>query len=53
MQALAGRPVRLVTYDTKMAMRGRHVGLRVHRLEQAEKEKEDEKQPRRRRGRTP
>ncbi|SIM73103.1 PIN domain-containing protein [Micromonospora cremea] len=50
-QALAGRPVRLVTYDTKMAMRGRHVGLRVHRLEQPEKEKEEEKQPRRRRGR--
>ncbi|MEU7802515.1 hypothetical protein AB0B10_24970 [Micromonospora arborensis] len=47
-QALAGRPVRLVTYDTKMAMRARHVGLRVHRLEQPEGE---EKQPQQRRGR--
>ncbi|PWR07363.1 hypothetical protein DKT69_34940 [Micromonospora sicca] len=47
--AVPGRPVRLVTYDTKMAMRGRHVGLRVHRLEQPEQE--EGKQPRRRRGR--
>ncbi|MFF4880237.1 PIN domain-containing protein [Micromonospora sp. NPDC000668] len=50
-QALAGRPARLVTYDTGMAMRGRRVGLRVHRLEQPEKEEDGKQQPRRRRER--
>ncbi|MEV4773076.1 PIN domain-containing protein [Micromonospora humida] len=49
-QALAGRPVHVVTYDTAMAMRARRVDLRVHRLEQPEKDPDD-KQPRGRRAR--
>ncbi|WP_431976055.1 PIN domain-containing protein [Micromonospora haikouensis] len=45
-QTLAGRPIRLVTYDVKMRMRGRDAGLRVDKLEEPEK---DEKPSRRRR----
>ncbi|SCL19948.1 hypothetical protein GA0074692_0745 [Micromonospora pallida] len=43
-QTLAGRPIRLVTYDTKMRMRGRDAGLRVDKVEVPEK---DEKPSRR------
>ncbi|MCW3819508.1 hypothetical protein ONA91_34220 [Micromonospora sp. DR5-3] len=34
LEPLAGWPVRLVTFDTGMAMRARAAGLRVHKLEQ-------------------
>ncbi|WP_435126534.1 PIN domain-containing protein [Micromonospora tulbaghiae] len=44
-QALAGRPIRLITYDTKMRMRGPDAGLRVDKLAEPEK---DEKPSRRR-----
>ncbi|GAA2705233.1 hypothetical protein ACFY2R_26535 [Micromonospora olivasterospora] len=33
LQTLAGRRVRLLTYDTGMAMRGRNAGLTVHKLQ--------------------
>ena len=33
-QAAAGRPVTLLTYDTGMSTRGRNAGLRVHKLEE-------------------
>ncbi|OWV04716.1 hypothetical protein B5D80_19690 [Micromonospora wenchangensis] len=52
-QALAGRPVRLVTYDTGMAMRGRYAGLKVHHLEQPKKEPPKQTRQRQRGGQVP
>ncbi|MGW4499135.1 PIN domain-containing protein [Micromonospora sp. NPDC004336] len=37
LEPLAGQPVRLVTFDTGMALRARAAGLRVHKLEQPPK----------------
>nr|WP_256095345.1 PIN domain-containing protein [Micromonospora carbonacea] len=45
-QTLVGRPIRLLTHDVKMRMRGRDAGLRVDKLEEPGK---DEKPSRRRR----
>lgn len=47
-KTLAGKQVRLLTYDTGMAMRGRAAGLQVHWLEQPPKDKK--RQARRRHG---
>ena len=52
LEILAGRPVRLVTGDTGMAIRARAAGLRVTKLELPKKD-EHQKQKRQRADRVP
>jgi hypothetical protein len=49
-QAVAGRPVTLLTYDTGMSTRGRNAGLKVRKLTEDIGEEQEQEQEQRRQG---